>query len=90
MNGNFVMAIITANTLLLSAPVSATDVPSRKSDTSGAATVEESSAPPGAKTAEARKCAEALKWDQLDPKALEAAAKKAQRKSPFTTVPAER
>ncbi len=36
------------------------------------------------------KAADALKWDQLDPKAIELAMKKLRNKSPFITVPPER
>jgi hypothetical protein len=90
MNRNVVIAIITAGTLSLPASVSAIDVPSKKPEASGAAAFEASAAPSGAKAADAKKGAETLKWDQLDPKALESAAKKAQTKSPFATVPAER
>ena len=46
---------------------------------------------PNAGAAESKpKAVEPLKWDQLDPRAIEQSTKQAQRKSPFTTVPAER
>ena len=90
MNGNLVVAIITSTVLSLPVSVNATEVPSKKAEARGAAAVEAPSAPSSAKAAEAKKDAEALKWDRLDPKALENAAKKAQAKSPFAAVPAER
>jgi hypothetical protein len=90
MNRSLVMATIIVSTLALPVSVDATEVPSKKPEVGGTAAVEASSAPSSAKAAEAKKGAEALKWDQLDPRALENAAKKAQTKSPFTIVPAER
>ena len=45
---------------------------------------------PKTDAAESKPVAEPLKWDRLDPKAIEQSREKEKRKSPFATVPAER
>jgi hypothetical protein len=90
MKRNVILAIAVITNTIVGVAMAA-EVPSKKPDPVGAPLGGAASAVPRAERVEAKaKGSEPLKWDQLDPKAVERAAKKAQSKSPFSAVPAER
>ena len=91
MNHNLILGILfVAGCLACPTAVSAADVPSKKSEPRDASPDQATpSAPKVEKDGPRPKSVEPLKWDQLDPRSLEKSAK-AQRKSPFNAVPAER
>ena len=90
MNRNLVLGIVLITNAIVGVAMAA-EVPSKKpgpvdAPPTGAA----ASVPKEESDAAKAKRLESFKWDQLDPKAVERAAKKAQSKGPFTAIPAER
>jgi hypothetical protein len=82
---NILGIVLITSAIVLSSVVVAADIPSKKSDP-----VDTPSVPRTNSTEAKAKGAEPVKWDQLDPKAIERSAKKAQSKSPFSAVSPER
>ncbi len=92
MNRYVILGIVLfTNAIVLSGVAMAADIPSKKPEPGDAPPSGTAASVPRADSIDAKsKRPEPLKWDQLDPKAVERSAKKAQSKSPFSAVPPER
>jgi hypothetical protein len=90
MNRNVILGIVLITNATVGVAMAA-EVLSKKPDPVDAPPSGATASVPRAEGIEVKaKRPEPLKWDQLDPKAVERSAKKAQAKSPFSAVPPER
>ena len=91
MNRNVILRTLLINAIVLSGVSFAAEVPSKKSEPVDAPpSAAAASVPKAGSIEEKAKNSDRLKWDQLDPKAVERSTKKAQPKNPFSAVPPER
>lgn len=92
MNRNviFRITVLTSAVVLSSVTFAAEVPPKRQEPVNSPPSAAAAPVPKADSLEEKTKNADRLKWDQLDPKAVERAAKKAQPKSPFSAVPPER